>query len=426
MAVTKGNHTLYTTTSTGSVTQIQFSHDNDGDDVILAVNEPLNGSGQTVTAKYNGVAMTLVGRTNSSTAAYKDIWVFKKSGAAAGSNTVEVNFSHNLTKATRPCVAVSMSGLSSNITASTKFKAQGTSSSISDSLSVTGTKPVLGFCVSRFSISDTGAQTYLTGGTGGVYASITASYDGEVSSSASHAWSYSSNVSSMAILVLDPDISAPTVTTQAASAIGVAQATLNGNITDTGGENCTSRGFYLVAGTGTPTSSDTVVSESGSFGTGAYALDATSLLENTLYSARAFSTNSAGTSVGAVIQFTTDDLPEVTTNAASNVKHATATLNAEVTDEGGSTLTNRGFYYKEGTSGDPTALDTVATEAAGAIGAYSINISGLTAETSYRIASFATNAEGTKVGATVAMTTGSEPVASSGGIGSLSLSLGKL
>lgn len=199
---------------------------------------------------------------------------------------------------------------------------------------------------------------------------------------------------------------APTVTTQAASAIEALQATLNGNITDTGGENATDRGFYLVQGAGTPTSGDTVIDESGSFGTGAFDLDATSLLENTLYSARAFATNPAGTSVGAVIQFTTDDLPEVTTNAATDKTDTTATLNGEVTDEGGSTLTDRGFYLKVGTTGDPGPGDTVLTESATAIGVYSIPATGLLPNTNYRVAAFATNSDGTKQGATVDVKTG--------------------
>ncbi len=104
----------------------------------------------------------------------------------------------------------------------------------------------------------------------------------------------------------NPVITAPTVTTQAASDITVDSATLNGNITATGGENATARGFYLVEGSGTPDSGDTVISASGSFGTGAFTGSATGLTGDTLYSARAFATNSAGTSVGDVIEFTTE------------------------------------------------------------------------------------------------------------------------
>jgi len=106
--------------------------------------------------------------------------------------------------------------------------------------------------------------------------------------------------------------SAPTVTTQAATSVEENQAVLNGNITGLGTEDVTEWGFYYKEGAGTPTSSDTVISSTGTASTGAYTETPTGLKDNTLYSAIAFATNSVGTDTGDVIQFTT--LEEATGN----------------------------------------------------------------------------------------------------------------
>ena len=99
---------------------------------------------------------------------------------------------------------------------------------------------------------------------------------------------------------------APTVTTQSATNIATTSCIGNGNITDTGGENCTRRGFCYKAGTsGDPTTSDSVAYDDGSFGTGAFTKSITGLTPNTSYRVRAYAVNSAGTSYGTTVQVTT-------------------------------------------------------------------------------------------------------------------------
>jgi hypothetical protein len=79
----------------------------------------------------------------------------------------------------------------------------------------------------------------------------------------------------------------------------------NGNITDTGGENCTRQGFcYKVGTSGDPTTSDSVAYTDGSFGTGAYTEGITGLTPGTGYRVRAYAVNSAGTGYGATVQVT--------------------------------------------------------------------------------------------------------------------------
>jgi hypothetical protein len=99
-------------------------------------------------------------------------------------------------------------------------------------------------------------------------------------------------------------LSAPTVTTQAVTAITTTTATGNGNITDTGGEACTLQGVCWDTVTG-PTILDSHSANIGSFGTGAFTVPLVGLLPATKYYVRAYAYNSAGYSYGAEVEFTT-------------------------------------------------------------------------------------------------------------------------
>ena len=99
-------------------------------------------------------------------------------------------------------------------------------------------------------------------------------------------------------------IEAPTVTTQPISSIGTTTATGNGNITATGGEDASAWGTCLAT-TANPDTGDTVDAGSGAGGVGAFTTSIDSLTPGTLYHVRAYATNSAGTSYGADVTFTT-------------------------------------------------------------------------------------------------------------------------
>ncbi|MDP3990899.1 MAG: FISUMP domain-containing protein [Candidatus Nealsonbacteria bacterium] len=105
--------------------------------------------------------------------------------------------------------------------------------------------------------------------------------------------------------VADIVVFVPTVTTQAASNIDTNSFTANGNITDTGGEDSTERGFAY-------TKEDLVswqyAYDSGSFGTGAFSKNISGLDPGTNYVYRAYSTNSAGTGGDSLQYFTTASL----------------------------------------------------------------------------------------------------------------------
>ena len=94
--------------------------------------------------------------------------------------------------------------------------------------------------------------------------------------------------------------SALTVTTNSASGITAAVATLSGNVTSDGGATVTARGFRY----GTNSSNLSQIVQSGS-GTGSFTAKLTGLISGTTYYYKAYATNSEGTAYGEIRSFTT-------------------------------------------------------------------------------------------------------------------------
>ena len=99
------------------------------------------------------------------------------------------------------------------------------------------------------------------------------------------------------------------VSTLDATNVDETTARLNGNITDVGNPNYTSKGFYWKLGTSTPTASDNVVNVSGT-SAGTYDSLISGLSDGSTYSFVAWVTNSQGTTTGVRKQFTTSVIPE--------------------------------------------------------------------------------------------------------------------
>lgn len=97
-------------------------------------------------------------------------------------------------------------------------------------------------------------------------------------------------------------ISAPTVTTNAASGVTSVSATGNGSVGADNGSVITERGFVWSTSVN-PTTSDSKVIVGGSLGS--YSGSLSSLSPNTLYHYRAYAINAIGTSYGADTTFTT-------------------------------------------------------------------------------------------------------------------------
>ncbi len=124
------------------------------------------------------------------------------------------------------------------------------------------------------------------------------------------------------LVVTYAPVVAPTVTTQDCTNVADTSATGNGNITATGGENCSRRGIcYMVGTSGDPTTANSVAYDDGSFGTGAYTKGITGLSPGTNYRVRAYAVNSAGTGYGTTVQLTTSNhLTKTDSGAGADTK----------------------------------------------------------------------------------------------------------
>ena len=127
----------------------------------------------------------------------------------------------------------------------------------------------------------------------------------------------------------------------------------------------------------------------------------------TNYIYRVYSYNVAGNSPtysNEVIVTTTAtvSLPTLTTTAVSSIANTTAVSGGTITTDGGAVVTARGVCWS--TSPNPTiALTTKTTNGAGT-GAFTSNITGLTANTIYYVRAYATNGVGTAYGNQVSFT----------------------
>jgi uncharacterized protein (TIGR02145 family) len=95
---------------------------------------------------------------------------------------------------------------------------------------------------------------------------------------------------------------APAVSTSSVTMLSSAAVNLGGNVTSDGGASVTARGVCYST-TSNPTTVNSKTSDGT--GTGTFASSLTGLTPNTLYYARAYATNSAGTGYGSNVSFTT-------------------------------------------------------------------------------------------------------------------------
>ncbi|NDV17028.1 T9SS type B sorting domain-containing protein [Muricauda sp. TY007] len=94
--------------------------------------------------------------------------------------------------------------------------------------------------------------------------------------------------------------------------------------------------------------------------------------------------------------------PTLTSSAVSSITATGATFSGNVTDDGGATVTERGFVYS--TNPNPTTSDTKIQVGSGT-GSFSDAVTGLSAETTYYVRAYAINIEGTSYGSDESFTT---------------------
>jgi len=192
------------------------------------------------------------------------------------------------------------------------------------------------------------------------------------------------------------DYEMPVIVTTPATYISTTFTTSGGSIPSDGGAPVTERGVCWSTVTG-PTTADAKTTDGG--GSGAFVSKVTGLTAGVTYFLRAYATNDAGTAYGEEVSFKTLDslvVPTVTTVAVNNIMVKSARSGGNVTEWGGSDVTARGICWNM--TGDPTILDEK-TENGTGIGAFTSSLSPLTANTTYYVRAYATNATGTGYGA---------------------------
>ncbi len=200
-------------------------------------------------------------------------------------------------------------------------------------------------------------------------------------------------------------ISVPTVTTSAATSISFTTATLNGNVTDTGGEDPTVTVYWGDNDGGTTPgnwdNSSAPTTPGQPQGVAAFTKAVTSLPMGTTIYFSAKATNAGGTTWGTTKSFVTLAPPTVTTQAVTSIGYASATGNGNITATGGEDPTIRGICW--GASVNPTIAGPHAEESPGpfGVGAFTEAITGLAPVTHYYARAYATNTGGTAYGANV-------------------------
>lgn len=194
----------------------------------------------------------------------------------------------------------------------------------------------------------------------------------------------------------------PVVATSPVTEISQTTATFTGSVVADGGRDVTVTGFCY--GT-TPNPAEEGVRVESVSGGDSFSYQATGLSASTRYYVCAYAANEAGTGYGEVVEFTTDILlaePAVGSTSVTDITSATASVSAEVLSDGGSPVTERGFYY--GLNNPPTASDVKVVSAATGT-AITAELTGLTPATRYYIRAYAVNAQGTAVGPVNVFTT---------------------
>jgi uncharacterized protein (TIGR02145 family) len=185
-------------------------------------------------------------------------------------------------------------------------------------------------------------------------------------------------------------ISSPTATSAASG----------GTITSDGGAAVTARGVCWNTSAG-PTTANTKSSDAT--GTGTFTSSITGLSPVTTYYVRAYATNSAGTSYGDELSFTTPPaVPSLVTARMELVTTTSALAGGNVILDGGAAVTNRGVCFN--TTGSPSTADFKTSLGAGAA-IFISDLSGLTAGTTYYVRAYATNSAGTGYGNSISFVT---------------------
>ena len=185
----------------------------------------------------------------------------------------------------------------------------------------------------------------------------------------------------------------PVVKTLVITDITATSANGGGEVIDQGASAVTERGICWSTNH-TPTTNNSHA-YSGT-GVGSYTVSMYNLTPNATYYVRAYATNTQGTAYGAEVSFTAlEGLPVVTTQEVTDITAYTAKGHGNVTEQGGSTVTERGICWS--TEPSPTINGNHANSGTGA-GEFTVSLTNLNPGTKYYVRAYAKNSQGTTYG----------------------------
>ena len=196
---------------------------------------------------------------------------------------------------------------------------------------------------------------------------------------------------------------APSVTTQAVTDIAITTATGNGNITDLGTPDPTAHGICWNT-SGTPTTSDNYTDEGAASATGAFTSNIASLNSNTTYYVRAYATNTAGTTYGTEVSFTTlTQAPNALTDSVSDLTATTVILYGTANANNANTTVSFEYGLTDSYGSTVTAEESPVTGTSNVM--VSAMLTGLSPNTTYHFRVVGENAGGVTNGTDLTFTT---------------------
>jgi hypothetical protein len=202
----------------------------------------------------------------------------------------------------------------------------------------------------------------------------------------------------------------PTVTTGAASSITATTATVAGSVNPNGGDTHMVFAYSNSPGSGASNTTSVDIG-SGSTAVGVSA-NLTGLTAGTTYYYQVQATNSAGTTIGAIVTFITTSAtatpPTATTGAASSIAATTAVIAGSVNPNTADTHMVFAYGTSSTLSGASKTISVDIGAGTTAV-ATSANLTGLTANAKYYYQVQSTNSAGNANGAISSFTTSSPP-----------------
>ena len=195
-------------------------------------------------------------------------------------------------------------------------------------------------------------------------------------------------------------IQLPILYTSAVTSISAFTANCGGTVVSDGGSPVIARGICWNSSPNPTTANNKTINGSG---TGSFTGGMTGLAASSVYYVRAYATNSAGTSYGNEVSFTTTNGGiTLTTTAITAITVNTATSGGNITNNGGSGVIARGVCWN--TSPFPTTANSKTTNGSGN-GVFVSELTSLAPNTLYYVRAYATNSMGTSYGNQQSFTT---------------------